>query len=116
MADIRPVNRISTISLTLVAALMCASGADARSASAGLDEGPQTPTPEQQRNAAAQKDLAAWEDQELADLRGRAEQGHAQAQFELGFMYFAGNKVARNFAVAVSWWHKAAAQNHVLAE
>src|SRR3979409_711789 len=112
MADIRPVNRISTISLLIGAALICLPGAGARSAYAA----PQTPTPEQQRNAAAQKDLAAWEDQELAEMRRRAEQGDAQGQFELGFMYFAGSKVPRSCPAAGSWLQKAARQHPVLAD
>jgi len=39
-----------------------------------------------------------------------ANAGHADAQYKLGGMYFAGRGVARDVAKAVSWWIKAAAQ------
>lgn len=43
-----------------------------------------------------------------AELTKLAESGHANAEFLLGAMYFYGNGVARDNAVAAIWFHKAA--------
>ena len=48
--------------------------------------------------------------QELADLRARAEQGDADAQFSLGAMYGTGNGVPQDFAEALRWYRLAAEQ------
>ncbi len=43
-------------------------------------------------------------------LKPLAEQGDAQAQFNLGLMYFNGNGVAQDYKTAVKWYTLAAAQ------
>ena len=48
--------------------------------------------------------------------RKAAEQGHAEAQCELGFMYINGEGVPENDAEAVSWYRKAAEQGHAEAQ
>ena len=45
-----------------------------------------------------------------------AEQGNAQAQFNLGVMYHQGNGVSKNFAKALIWYQKAANQGHPVAQ
>ena len=42
--------------------------------------------------------------------RKAAEQGHANAQFNLGFMYATGNGVLQDYAEAMRWFRKAADQ------
>ena len=46
----------------------------------------------------------------LAELRGRAEKGEADAQFNLGLMYDLGQGVAKDEVEAVKWFRKAADQ------
>ena len=41
-----------------------------------------------------------------------AEQGVAEAQFNLGVCYYFGEGVAKNKATAIRWWKKAAAQGN----
>ena len=41
-----------------------------------------------------------------------AEQGYAQAQFNLGLMYGRGEGVRQDYAEAVNWFRKAARQGH----
>ena len=55
-------------------------------------------------------------DQEIADLRARAEQGNAEAQLALGGMYFAGQGVAEDPTEGVRWWRLAAEQGHLPAQ
>ena len=43
-------------------------------------------------------------------LRKAAEQGHAQAQFNLGVCYALGNGVPQSYTEAVKWFRKAAEQ------
>ena len=45
-----------------------------------------------------------------------AEQGLADAQFNLGICYYKGEGVAKDFVQAVSWWRKAAEQGHTDAQ
>ena len=52
----------------------------------------------------------------LAELRGRAEKGDADAQFVLGTMYAAGLGVAKDEVEAVKWYRKAADQGHADAQ
>ena len=40
--------------------------------------------------------------------RKAADQGHAKAQYELGFLYLSGNGVPADFKVALEWYRKAA--------
>jgi TPR repeat protein len=46
----------------------------------------------------------------LREWRPLAEQGRAVAQHNLGFMYANGQGVPQDYAAAVKWWRKAAAQ------
>ena len=48
----------------------------------------------------------------LQEIRSLAEQGDADAQFLLGFMYAYGKGVAQDFAKAVKWYRKAAEQGN----
>jgi TPR repeat protein len=49
-------------------------------------------------------------------LRPIAEQGNAQAQYNLGVMYDAGDGVPQDYAAAMSWWRKAAEQGYAKAQ
>ena len=49
-------------------------------------------------------------------LRKRAEQGDADAQLALGFMYFDGQSVPQDKAEAVKWFRKAAEQGNAVAQ
>ena len=49
-------------------------------------------------------------------LRETADQGHADYQVLLGFMYFKGDGVPEDIAEAVKWWGKAADQGHAEAQ
>ena len=50
--------------------------------------------------------------EDLDTLRERAEQGDADAQFGLGFMYEVGQGVPQDYARAHMWWNLAAALGH----
>ena len=52
----------------------------------------------------------------LKELRPLAEQGHAGAQYLLGYMYYKGQGVVQNGAEAVKWLRKAAEQEDVKAQ
>lgn len=54
-------------------------------------------------------------EQAVSWYRKAAEQGHAQAQFDLGSCYLQGWGVVKDSAQALEWYLKAAAQNHLLA-
>ncbi|MCS2611057.1 tetratricopeptide repeat protein [Halomonas dongshanensis] len=60
--------------------------------------------------------IAAYESGDYAsaleELRPLAEQGNAEAQYTLGFMYNRGRGVRSNGVEALEWWHRAAEQNH----
>ena len=64
--------------------------------------------------------LAAYERGDYAtalrEWRPLAEQGHAEAQFRLGVMYFNGHGVALDIAEALKWLWKAADQGHARAQ
>ena len=49
-------------------------------------------------------------------FRKAAEQGHARAQFNLGWMYDNGRGVSKDESEAVKWYYKAAEQGHVRAQ
>jgi TPR repeat protein len=72
-------------------------------AQAGFDEG---------RAAYEQGDYATA----LKELRPLAEQGHAEAQFNLGLMYYNGQGVPKDDAKAVKWYRKAAEQGNADAQ
>ena len=48
--------------------------------------------------------------------RKAADQGNAQAQFNLGIMYHGGQGVAQDFKAAMVWYRKAADQGHAKAQ
>jgi TPR repeat protein len=48
--------------------------------------------------------------------RPLADQGNAEAQYALGFMYDGGQGVPRNYARAAKWWRLAADQGHTFAQ
>jgi hypothetical protein len=48
----------------------------------------------------------------VADIRQKAEQGDAQAQFELGIRYRQGRDVPADLSLALDWFRKAAAQSN----
>ncbi len=52
----------------------------------------------------------------LGEFRPLASQGHAQAQYTLGYMYANGLGVPKRPAVAARWYHLAAQQGHVKAQ
>jgi len=54
--------------------------------------------------------------QEVADIRVRAEQGEAEAQYQLGKMYEVGRGIAVNLAEAVAWYRRAADQGDMRAQ
>ena len=73
-------------------------------------------TPKEQDQKWFKKGMDLYENQEYAKaaewFRKAAEQGHAVAQFNLGFMYANGKGVPKNRSKAVEWVHKAAEQGH----
>jgi len=60
-------------------------------------------------NQKAEAEAARW-------YREAADQGHADAQTELGVMYFTGEGVTRDYAEAVRWYRKAADQGYAIAQ
>ena len=48
--------------------------------------------------------------------RPLADQGNAEAQYALGFMYDGGQGVPKNYARAAKWWRLAADQGHTFAQ
>jgi len=68
----------------------------------------------EEREAAEKR---AQEEKEAAEkLRAAAEQGNADAQFNLGNSYFTGQGVTRDYAKAAEWFGKAAEQGHTEAK
>ena len=53
---------------------------------------------------------------EVAELRARAEQGDADAQYDIGVMYSDGKNVPQDEAQTIVWFRKAAEQGHVDAQ
>jgi len=49
-------------------------------------------------------------------LRQEAEQGHAEAQFNLGLMYIDGQGVPQDYTQAAQWYRKAAEQGDATAQ
>ncbi|WP_416907208.1 MAG: tetratricopeptide repeat protein [Polymorphobacter sp.] len=60
--------------------------------------------------------FTAYEQKDVAELRGLATEGDAVAQFYLGYMYDTGEGVAQDDAAAVSWYRKSAEQGDVDAQ
>lgn len=52
----------------------------------------------------------------LRRLQKTAEDGHAEAQFELGRLYGNGEGVPQDYQKAIAWLEKAASQNHAKAQ
>ena len=48
--------------------------------------------------------------QNILELVSQAEQGDAQAQYQLGRYYYSGQGVTQSYDRAVAWWQKAAMQ------
>ena len=46
----------------------------------------------------------------------KAEEGNANAQFTLGYMYYHGKEVAQDYAAAAKWYRQAAMQSNVYAQ
>jgi len=67
-----------------------------------------------------QKGLAAYdaEDYEtaFAEFSALAEEGHAEAQYNLALMYFLGTGVAQDYVVAAKWYALAAEQEYAKAQ
>ena len=59
---------------------------------------------------APQEEAIKGDAKALAELRGRAEKGEADAQFNLGFMYANGLGVTKDEVEAVKWYRKSADQ------
>jgi TPR repeat protein len=53
---------------------------------------------------------------DIAELKARAEQGDADAQHNLGFVYRDGDGVPKDSVEAVKWWRKAAEQGNADAQ
>jgi uncharacterized protein len=64
-------------------------------------------------SVAAQQDAAR---QWIEEIKGKADQGDAVAQFNLGWAYAHGNEVLQDYAQAASWYRKAAVQGHAAAQ
>ncbi len=54
--------------------------------------------------------------EEYEDIRQRAEEGHADAQLQLGGMYVTGKGVPQDYAKAAEWYQKAADQTNAWAQ
>ena len=53
---------------------------------------------------------------ELSDLKTKAEQGHIDAQLNLGMMYYHGHEITQDYKLAFYWFQKAAEQGESLAQ
>jgi uncharacterized protein len=94
-----PIVRILLVLLALASPLSMAGGA-----AAGPFEDAQA--------AHGRKDYATA----LRLWRPLADQGHAEAQYALGFMYDSGQGVPKNHAEAAKWWRLAADQGNTFAQ
>ena len=54
--------------------------------------------------------------EQISNLRGKAEQGDAEAQYNLGEMYDTGKGVPQDFMMARGWYERAAVQGHADAQ
>ena len=75
---------------------------------------------QQPQKDAAQKCERHYSDEQYTQAlpwcRKAAAQGHAIAQFNLGWMYAEGKGVTRDYAEAIKWYRKAVAQGHAFAQ
>jgi hypothetical protein len=53
---------------------------------------------------------------QISDLRRKAEQGDAEAQYNLGMLYYEAHGVTQDYATARQWWEQAAAQGNAAAQ
>ena len=53
---------------------------------------------------------------QVSNLNRKAEQGDADAQFNLAVLYYYGDGVPQDYAKARQWWEQAAAQGHADAQ
>ena len=51
-----------------------------------------------------------------SDLRRKADQGDAEAQYNLGILYYEGHGITQDYTTARQWWEQAAAQGNALAQ
>lgn len=56
------------------------------------------------------------DDFQISGLRRNAEQGDAEAQYNLGMLYYEGHGVTQDYTTARQWWEEAAAQGNVWAQ
>lgn len=56
------------------------------------------------------------EDFQISDLRRKAAQGDAEAQYNLGMLYYEGYDVNQDYATARQWWEEAAAEGNAWAQ
>jgi hypothetical protein len=84
--------------------LFDAVGGDAADAAA---EHPVSSSPKEERLVDA-----VLGDAQIREVRWRADQGNAEAQFQLGDAYAHGKGVVRDDAEAVRWYRRAADQGH----
>lgn len=54
--------------------------------------------------------------QSVLEITKAANQGNAEAQYQLGLRYFNGKGVRRNYAKAAAWFRMAAEQGHTGAQ
>jgi uncharacterized protein len=54
--------------------------------------------------------------QQIEEIKGKADQGDAVAQFNLGWAYAHGDEVLQDYAQAAAWYRKAAEQGHAAAQ
>ena len=52
----------------------------------------------------------------IAEITKTANQGNADAQFQLGLCYYAGKGVRKNYTKAATWIRKSAEQGHERAQ
>jgi uncharacterized protein len=60
--------------------------------------------------------LANGAPQPIEEIKGKADQGDAMAQFNLGWAYAHGDEVLQDYAQAATWYRKAAQQGHAAAQ
>lgn len=73
-------------------------------------------SPPEQEDSSSQNEEKLISNDEIDLLKVIAEQGDANAQFNLGYRYFHGDGVIEDDVEAVKWYHKAAAQGHAKAQ
>jgi len=85
---------------------------DYREALEELKSGKTPPTVEEEFRKAERKEHEREERENRERLQKAAEQGDVAAQFGLGLWYFSGQGGLKDYAKAIEWFSKAAAQGH----